>query len=211
MPTIDFYFDFTSPYAYLAHCRLPGLADRHGYEIAYKPIDLKAAKLAIGNDGPANMQLPVKMRYIMADIMRWVQRYKAPFNVGKGATFESERSNIGTLYAIEKGRARDYVNALWHASFGSGGSMGSDDLLRDVASQMGWSPDTFLEFIESDAARQRYQEVNRQAQDRGVFGVPTMMVGDQMWWGNDRIDFLDEYLAAHPANKRADTQIEANA
>ncbi len=204
MPTIDFYFDFTSPYAYLAHCRLPEIADARGCGIAYKPIDLKAAKLAIGNDGPANMQLPIKMRYIMSDIMRWVRRYGAPFNVGKDASFDSRRANIGALYANERGQAREYVTAVWHASFGSGGSLGSDDLLREVAVQMGWSPDSFLEFIESDRARQLYEDGNEQAQTRGVFGVPIMMVGDQMWWGNDRLDFLDEFLAGQPAEAKAD-------
>ena len=198
MPTIDFYFDFTSPYAYLANCRLPVLADAHGYSIAYKPIDLKAAKLAIGNDGPANMQLPVKMRYIMADLMRWVQRYGAPFNVGKDASFASERANIGVIYADRKGQARDYVNAVWHASFGSGGSLGSDDLLRQVAGQMGWAPDDLMAFIASEEAQQLYDQGNKEAQAKGVFGVPTMIVGDQMWWGNDRLDFLEAYLAAHP-------------
>lgn len=195
MASIEFYFDFTSPYAYLAHCRLPAIADANGFTIDYVPIDLKAAKLAIGNDGPANIQLPVKMRYIFADLTRWADRYGAPFKVGKDASFASERANIGTLHAIERGQACEYVTAVWHASFGSGGSLGSDDLLRDVAGRMGWEPDDLLDFIESDAGREAYAEVNKRAQAKGVFGVPTMIVGETMWWGNDRLDFLENHLA----------------
>ncbi len=195
MSAIAFYFDFTSPYAYLAHFRLPEIASRQGCTIDYVPIDLKAAKLAIGNDGPPNVQLPIKMRYIFSDLMRWAERYGAPFNVGKDASFASERANIGALYAKERGQAGEYVTAVWKASFGLGGSLGSDDLLRGVASELGWEPDALLAFIDSPEARETWDTANKEAQARGVFGVPTMIVDNKMWWGNDRLDFLDDYLA----------------
>lgn len=196
MNVIDFYFDFTSPYAYLAHYRLKMLADKYSYEIAYKPIDLKAAKLAAGNTGPANIQLPVKLRYIMADLMRWVQRYSVPFKVGKEASFESAQANKGTFFAIEKGQVRDYVSKLWLATYGSGGSMGSEDLLRDVAKEMGWSSKVFFDFLKSAEVENLYEQANTEAHSRGVFGVPIMIVRDEMWWGNDRLDFLEEYIAS---------------
>ncbi|WP_321390636.1 2-hydroxychromene-2-carboxylate isomerase [Emcibacter sp.] len=194
MKNIDFYFDFISPYAYLANSQLPALAKKYGYSITYRPIDLKAAKLAAGNTGPATAQMPAKLRYAMADFTRWSKKYDVPLAFANVIPV-TERANKGVFYAIEKGQAEDYVNALWRATFGSAGDFNSDELLGDVARQMGWSPEEFLEFVQSDAAASLYEEGNKAAQERGVFGAPTMMVGDEMWWGNDRLDLLEEFLA----------------
>ncbi len=198
MSNIDFYFDFLSPYSYLAHSRLPDLADKYGYGISYKPIDLKEAKLAAGNTGPATAQMPMKLRYAMADLTRWSQKYAVPFAFAKVPPVTS-RINKGTFFAIERDQARDYVSRAWLATFGSGGDFNSDELLAGLARQMGWSPEEFLEFTGSDAAQRLYEAGNKAAHERGVFGAPIMMVGEEMWWGNDRLDHLEDYLAAHPA------------
>jgi 2-hydroxychromene-2-carboxylate isomerase len=196
---IDFYFDFLSPYSYLAHSRLPALADKYGYGISYRPIDLKAAKLAAGNTGPATAQMPVKMRYAMADLTRWANRYGVPLAFAKVPPVTG-RANKGTYFAVERGQGQAYVSALWAATFGAGGEFNSDQVLGDVAGQMGWAPNEFFDFVVSDTAVRLYGEGNSQAHERGVFGSPTMLVGEEMWWGNDRLDFLEEYLAAHPAS-----------
>ena len=199
MSHIDFYFDFLSPYAYLANSQLPALAQKYGYTISYRPIDLNAAKLAAGNTGPATAQMPPKLRYAMADLTRWSQQYDLPF-IPAPVRPVTERINKGTFFAIDRDQARDYVDRAWLATFGSGGDFNSDELLSDVARQMGWSGEEFLAFLSSDAAAQRYDAGNSAAHERGVFGVPTMIVDDEMWWGNDRLGHLENYLAAHPAN-----------
>jgi 2-hydroxychromene-2-carboxylate isomerase len=65
---------------------------------------------------------------------------------------------------------------------------------------MGWAPDDFVAFVRSEDSRTRYQQSTQQAHARGVFGVPTMIVGGEMWWGNDRLDFLEEFLQARAAS-----------
>lgn len=201
MSNIDFYFDFFSPYSYLANIRLPDLADKYGYTITYKPIDVKEAKLAAGNTGPATAQMPVKLRYAVADLTRWGKKYGAPFAFAPGVPTSSARLNKGTFLAIDKGQARAYVNKAYHATFGSGGAFDSDEVLTSVADQMGWTAQELLDYVRSEKAEQLYTECKKAAHARGVFGVPIMMVGDEMWWGNDRLDFLEEYLAAHPASQ----------
>ena len=197
MGNIDFYFDFLSPYSYLANFRLPTLAVEYGYGITYKPIDLKAAKLAAGNTAPPTAAMPVKLRYAIADLTRWANRYGAPLAWAQAPPV-SERVNKGTFFAIAKGQSQEYLDTVWSATFGSGGEFNSDEVLTAVARNMGWSPEEFLAYVVSDEAAALYEEGNQAAQARGVFGVPTMMVGDEMWWGNDRLDFLAEFLAAHP-------------
>lgn len=216
---IEFFFDFMSPFAYLAHCRLPELADRYGYELAYRPMELRAAKQAAGSIGPSTPQIPMKFRYISEDLRRWAKKYGVPIEmswlIAKGAplprpedikvpkdAMDASLANKGTFYAIAKGQARDYVTSLWRATYGGGGLIGNEAVLREAARQMGWSPEAFFGFVRSDEAERLYAEAKQAAHDRGVFGAPTMMVDDEMWWGNDRLDLLEDYLAAHGSMPR---------
>lgn len=214
---IEFFFDFLSPYSYLAHCRLPALADKYGYELIYRPFNMPAAKRAAGNTAPATPAIPVKFRYACTDMRRWAEKYGVPFNmpwaVKSDASMEELKSidlpktgldttwaNKGMFFALDRRQGRDYAERLWNGSFGSGGLVGSEELLMDVARQMGWSTEALLDFLQSDAVEKRYGENNKEAQSRGVFGAPTMIVDNEMWWGNDRLGLLEDYLAAHPAS-----------
>lgn len=193
MTQIDFYFDFWSPYAYLASHRLGQLAEQHGCTVNYCPIDLTRAKLAAGNTGPANLQIPPKIRYLMTDLRRWATRYGLPFgSVPKGK--DTKRINTGALLAQDRGVARDYVREAFDAVWGQGGDPNSDELLSSLAEKLGWDAGEFLRFVGSSAAAERYEAVYERAVERGVFGVPIMIVGDEMWWGNDRLEFLDQFL-----------------
>lgn len=194
MRTLDFYFDFMSPFAYLAHTQLPSIARRNGCEIAYHPIDLPAAKLAAGNTAPPNVSIPVKLRYLTTDMERWAKRYRVPIKFPK--TLKSQRLNVGMLYAYDRGQSEAFANTAWYAAWGRGGDMDDTSLISAVAGAMDWNADDFLRFVETPGARERYAQVNRAAHERGVFGAPTMMLGDQMWWGNDRLGLLEEHLAA---------------
>lgn len=209
MKAIEFFFDFSSPYAYLAHCRLPALADEYGYEVVYQPVDLFAARQAAGNTGPSSPQIPNKFRYIRQDILRWADRYGAPFVFPKTDPnqpggirkdqIDSTRAHKAMFFAAERGQAREFASGLWARTYGCGGFVGDDENLRSVARELGWSVDALFEFINSGEADKRYEDLGREAHERGVFGVPIMLIGEEMWWGNDRLDFLEEYLAAHSA------------
>tara|TARA_R110000787_G_scaffold29713_1_gene80470 strand:+ start:3115 stop:3708 length:594 start_codon:yes stop_codon:yes gene_type:complete len=191
--TIDFYFDIYSPYAYLASHRLAEIVKAHNCKVNYLPIDLKRAKLAAGNTGPANMQIPPKIKYLMQDLARWADRYGIPFGVVP-RVMDSNRINKGVFFAIDHGNAADYIREAYAAVWGRGEDMTSDKLLSEIAAKMGWDPMAFLAFIDSSEAEKRYQAVFDDAVKRGVFGVPMYFVDEQMWWGNDRLHFLDEYL-----------------
>lgn len=195
MSQIDFYFDFWSPYAYLASGRLAEIADKHGCTINYCPIDLTRAKLAAGNTGPPNLQIPPKIRYLMTDLKRWCAQYGLPFG-GVPKSKDTKRINIGALLAQDRGVAREYVRLAYDATWGQGGDPNSDELLAALAAKLGWDGDEFLAYIGSTEAEARYEAVFEESSKRGVFGVPIMLVGDEMWWGNDRLDFLERYLEA---------------
>jgi 2-hydroxychromene-2-carboxylate isomerase len=195
--TLDFYFDFMSPFAYLAHGELVRIATRYAIPIRYLPIDLPAAKIAAGNTGPANRSIPAKLRYLMTDLNRWAAIRQLPLKFP--ASLDSQRMNVGTFYAIERNAATTYVSAGFDLGWGQGGDIGADEVLVRLAERMHWLTVDFMRYIENPLAHAGYAECNREAHHRGVFGVPLMMIGEDMWWGNDRLNFLEEFLRERDA------------
>lgn len=195
---IDFFFDFMSPFAYLAHGQLCEIADRYERPIAYHPIDLPQAKIAAGNTGPSNREIPVKLRYLLTDINRWAARHHLPVNFP--ASLDSARMNVGTFFALERDQARDYVRAGFDLGWGQGADIGSDATLTALAEKLGWSASDFLAAVASPEENPAYRSSNTLAHERGIFGVPTMTIGEEMWWGNDRLEFLEEYCRSAAAS-----------
>jgi len=107
----------------------------------------------------------------------------------------SRQLNLGTFFAKDGDETARYAEEAFRRTWAEGGAPDDEELLRGVARTLCWSPEAFLEFIASDEARERFARSTQDAIARGVFGVPTMMVHDQMWWGNDRLAFLEEHLA----------------
>lgn len=192
--SLEFYFDFMSPYAYLAFQRLPALAARYSHSVIYKPVELGVLKLAAGNTGPPTREMPLKLAYAMTDIGRWAQRYGAPFSVRPGMSLDSDLLNKGTFYAIDRDEAEAYIRAAWAATYGHGQSMNDEAVIASVAGTLGWDSGEFREYLSSDVAKQRYAAGMDEARRNGIFGVPTMRLGKQLWWGNDRLDFVEEQL-----------------
>lgn len=201
---LHFYLDLMSPFAYLAHTQLPGLARRHGLDVVYHPVNLPQLKLAAGNTGPSNVTIPIKLRYLLTDLRRWADRYGVP--LAFPTSLDSALANKAVLYAADRGQAEPYVTAMWHAVWGAGGDPREPALLARVAAAMGWDAPEVAAFVASPEAERRYAESTKGANARGVFGVPTMVLGDEMWWGNDRLPFLAEFLAASPPHQTDRTE-----
>lgn len=200
---LQFYVDFISPFSYLALQRLPMLAERFGHEVDYKVIDLKEAKRLAGNTGPSTRDIPLKLAYAKIDQRRWARRYGVPITTP--AHYDPVRLQRGFFFAQARGPVRDFLMLAFHKVWGEGSSMIDEAMLRSVANELGWNPDSFLRYTQSDDADSLVAAATRDAHARGVFGVPTMIIGGEMWWGNDRLDFVEDYLtkSATPASGTA--------
>jgi 2-hydroxychromene-2-carboxylate isomerase len=190
--TIDFYFDFISPFSYLAQLKLPDLARRTGCELEYWPIDIPEAKIAAGNYGPSNREVAPKIKVLMADLERWAAKYNVPLRFP--ASFACADWNCATLYAREQGKAEPFVTAAFHRIWGLGIDPSDRDELRACAAESGLDPDALTAFVESSLGQNEYRKVRSEAYRRGVFGAPMMFVDEQIFWGNDRLSFLELYL-----------------
>ena len=181
--TIDFYFDFPSPYAYLAHTQLPRIATEHGAAIVYHPFRILELMKIVGNR-PTTIECKNKGRYAGADLQRWVKRTKVDFA-------ELDR---GALVAIEDRRGAEYVAAIFAAVWGKPEDLSQRPVLFDVLSRAGFGGERLLERASAETVIAKLDAETRAAAERGVFGAPTIFVGDQMFFGNDRLDFVVEAL-----------------
>lgn len=199
--TLQFFFDLLSPYAYLAHARLPALAERHGLTLDYQPVDLARLKVLAGNTGPGNRDIAIKHRYLRQDLRRWAEFYGVPFCPPAG--YGSARINAGALYARDRDMCRPYVEWAWGGIWGEGRAMDDNALLREAAARFGWPEREFTGFVASPEAAQRLAAGTRAAHDAGAFGVPTMRLDNELWWGNDRLEFLERHLEVRAPTGKA--------
>ena len=193
--TIDFYFDFPSPYAYLAHTQLPRIAAEHGATIAYHPFRILELMKIVGNR-PTTIECKNKSKYAGADLQRWVKRYKVDYSRNPNSrSFDFAELDRGALVAIEDGRGAEYVTAIFAAMWGKPEDLSQRSVLIDVLSQGGSRrPTDYLSAQARDASIAKLDAETQAAAERGVFGAPTIFVGDQMFFGNDRLDFVVEAL-----------------
>jgi 2-hydroxychromene-2-carboxylate isomerase len=192
MIEIDFYFDFISPFSYLAHTKLPALAERYGAKINYHPMDIPTAKIAAGNYGPSNRDIPAKIKIMVPDIHRWAARYGVPMKFPKG--FEGKKWNTGVLFAEQNNCAAAFVAEGYRRIWGEGIDPADDNELRSAAAAVGLDPDALMQYVNSPEGQTQFRKSCVDAHAHGIFGAPIMAVGEEYFWGNDRLDFLEEHL-----------------
>ena len=192
--TIDLYFDFPSPYAYLAHTQLPRIAAEHGAAIVYHPFRILELMKIVGNR-PTTIECKNKSKYAGADLQRWVKRYKVDFSRNPHSkSFDFAELDRGALVAIKDGRGAEYVTAVFAAIWGKPEDLSQRSVLIDVLRRAGFDAQRLLERASADPVIAQLEAETKAAAERGVFGAPTMFVGDQMYFGNDRFDFVIEAL-----------------
>ena len=192
---ITFYFDFRSPYSYLASTQLPALAARTGSEVTYTPIDVLEVMKLVGNS-PTTITSAVKGRYAGADLRRWAARYGAPFgrNPNIGAA-DAVGLLAGAAAAAALGEAPAYTTAVFTAAWAGTAPLAADAELAVVLADGGVKQVAAI-LAGREAGRATVAANVKAAAEAGVFGAPSFITGGELFFGNDRLDFLAEALAA---------------
>jgi 2-hydroxychromene-2-carboxylate isomerase len=189
---IHFYFDFISPYSYLASTVLPRVAERHGATVRYFPFALVDLMKMVGNR-PTTLESKNKGAYVMVDLARWARHYGVKLSPNAHwATIDFAELGRAALVAIEEGRGKEFADAVFGAVWVDGVDLSQRSRLGAVLDGAGFGG--LLERAASADCVARYERATRDAAERGVFGSPTMFVGQEMFFGNDRFDFLEASL-----------------
>jgi 2-hydroxychromene-2-carboxylate isomerase len=194
--TIEFYFDFPSPYSYLAHTQLPKIAAEHGATVTYHPFRILELMTIVGNR-PTTIECKNKGKYTGADLRRWAKRYNVKFARNPHSkTFDFAELDRGALVAIEDGCGAEYATAVFTAIWGRPVDLSQRTVLIEVLDGAGFDARRLIQRASSEDIVARLEAATKAAAERGVFGAPSMFVGDQMFFGNDRLDFVAEALKA---------------
>jgi len=194
--TIDFYFDFSSSYSYVALPGIAKIADDHDVMVNWKPFLLGVIFNALNHAPPAGDS--IKMRYSHRDLERCAEAAGLPpFVFPSPFPFNGIVASRAFWHLDESDseKAVEWARAVFHASFAEGRDCSSPEVLADMATSLGHDAKQLLEATAEDTVKARLKEITGEAMDRGVFGAPTFFVGDEMFWGGDRLVHLERYLS----------------
>ncbi len=194
MKSVEFYFDLGSPYSYLAYYRLLQMAEQQEIQIVYKPILLGGVFKATGNRSP--IEIPVKGAYSILDMQRWAEYYQIPMQMNPHFPM-----NTLTLMRILTGvqllhleKFEQVLKLLFDAMFGTPQNLNEPTVLAEVLKPSGFSVEDIMSMVQSEVVKQKLITETEQAIQRGIFGAPTFFVGDEMYWGQDRLHFVEQAL-----------------
>lgn len=190
---VEFYFDVGSPASYLAWTQIARLAERHGAEVVYQPMLLGGVFKATGNASPASV--PAKGRYTRIDFERFARRYEVPFAQNPFFPINTMQLMRGAVALVDGDQFQPYVDAVFRAIWVEGQNMGDPDVVARVLGGQGFDVAGLLQQINDPAVKERLRQITERAIERGVFGAPTFFVGDEMFFGQDRLDFVEAALA----------------
>lgn len=190
---VEFYFDVGSPASYLAWTQIAQLAERHGAEVVYQPMLLGGVFKATGNASPASV--PAKGRYTRIDFERFARRYEVPFAQNPFFPINTMQLMRGAVALLDGDQFQPYVDAVFRAIWVKGQNMGDPDVVARVLGGQGFDVAGLLQQINDPAVKERLRQITERAIERGVFGAPTFFVGDEMFFGQDRLDFVEAALA----------------
>lgn len=192
---VELFFDVGSAYSYLACTQVPGLRERTGVPVRWRPFLLGGAFQLTGNEMPA--RIAAKARWMLTDLHRWAEEYGVPFRMSSHFpvnTLSAQRTLLAAdeLYgqeAVEK-LAMELFGAMWIDDE----DVSSGDCIAFHVNRCGLDARRLARRIGEDELKQRLQEVTAEAVERGAFGAPSFFVGDAMFWGNDRLHMLEAHL-----------------
>lgn len=180
------YFNYRSPYCYLASKHMFDLFEAYDVTVQWRPLG--------GWDGRSSPdRAKKKVPLVRQDVARWARRMGIPFVPPPAAT-DPTRAGAGSFLALREGLLRPYTVAVMAAEWAEGRDIGESAVLRDIARAVGLDPDALLAAADDPAHRRALAENWREADGKGVIGVPTFVIGEQIFWGQDRMDFLAEHL-----------------
>ena len=191
---LEYFFDFGSPTSYLAWTQLPRLVAETGAELVWRPMLLGGVFKATGNASPVSV--PAKGRWMGEDIARWARRYAVPFRFNPHFpinTLTLMRGAAGLQMRAPESFDR-YCTAVSKAMWQEAANLGDAAVLAATLAAAGFDVEAFTSMVADPEVKASLAATTDEAVARGVFGAPTFFVGETMFFGQDRLDFVREAL-----------------
>lgn len=194
MRTVEFFFDFMSPYSYLAATRVEALLAPVGGMVAWRPCLLPAILKATENRGPA--EIPAKLPYLAKDLERWCELLGLPaFGLPEGFPFLATQANRCAIVAADRGKGGVFARAMFDVIWRDRRDATSAEVIGEVLERTGFDAAEVMTLASAPELKNRLRAASDEAVTRGAFGVPAFFVGTELFIGNDRLDFVVRHLA----------------
>ena len=191
MATLEFFYDFVSPYSYLASTRVEAEAARAGGTVRFRPFLLGGVFVATGNRSP--IETPAKGRHMARDLERWAARLGVPFTWPAKFPVSTVLAMRAAFAAEKAGKLVPFTHAMYRAYWAEGWDVSDPAVIAEAAGKAGLDGAALL--ADAPNHKEALKAQTQEAIDRGSFGAPTFFVGQEMFVGNDRLDFALEALA----------------
>lgn len=192
---LEFYFDFSSPFAYLAATRVPDLAARAGADLAYEPFLLGGLFQSIGTPNVPLFEMPdVKRRHAVADMHRWAARFGVPLRFPTRFPMNTVKP-LRMVLALDNAARRPFVEAVYRAYWADDRDISDNAVLAGLASSVGLDGAALVARTAEDDLKAALRRSTETAASRGVFGAPSFFVDDLLFWGQDRLEHVERALA----------------
>ncbi len=193
--TIDFYWDIGSTNTYFALKLIQPLAATYDAQISWHPFNLG---YVFQSNNYVLMEEPkAKLRNRRDDLMRWARKYNLPFRMPDKFPIKTSRALRGAIAMRQWDKELEFMEAIFSAYWENNvGTIGDYGTLRPLAQSLGVDGQAFEDAAESETVRQALIDSTNNAMERGVFGVPSIAIGDELYWGKDRMEFIEDQLAA---------------
>ena len=204
MPRLEFFFDFASPWTYMAYCRIGEIVTETAAELVWRPFDM-GDLFERGNRGVATMRahpVPAKIKHYDKDMQDWARRLgitigRPPVYGGASKQLRCKKALSGALYAVEQDCISDYSRAMFEAYWHDLRDISDEDVLADIVAKLGFDPAEYLRRANASDGINAVHANTDELIARGGFGSPTFFVdANDMYFGNDRLDFVREALLA---------------
>jgi len=194
--TVDYYFTPSSPWTYLGHQRLVDIARRHGAHVNVKPVDLGRI-FPVSGGLPLVKRAPQRQAYRLTELKRWRSFLGIPLTLQP--KFFPVAADAAALLIIAADRkelnALALTGAVMRAVWAEERNIADGETLKAIAREQGRDAEALAAAAADPATQATYDAYTQEALERGVFGAPTYAHGDELFWGQDRLEFLDRALA----------------
>ncbi len=190
---VEFFFDFGSPASYLAWTRLPALAATTGAQILWRPMLLGGVFKATGNSSPASVR--AKGAYMRQDLQRYAHRHGVPLVFNPYFPVNTLALMRGATAYLDTDDFQRYVKAIFEGLWVKQLNLGDAAVVAETLAEAGLDPSDFQNGISDPQVKTALIEMTESAVARGVFGAPTFFVNDEMFFGQDRLDWVAQALA----------------
>jgi 2-hydroxychromene-2-carboxylate isomerase len=197
MKTVDFFYDIGSSYSYLASTQIDAVCERAGAKARWRPFLLGGVFKATGNDMPA--RVPSKARWLLADNLRWAKKYGVGFampSIFPLVTIATMRALTAADRVFGEDAQKKLAHALFRGFWVEDRDVSDKTVIAELAAKAGLDGMTVVQAIDAQETKDALRAATDEAVARGAFGAPAMFAGDELYWGNDRLDQLEQALRA---------------